>query len=348
MATPRFSTIARLPWDHVSHLPEKFEHILKIFPDNLKFAFAYGSGAFRQHGHKSTEENVVDLIFAVDNPEEFHRDNLRMNPKHYSSLKYLGPHSLASFQERWGARVYFNTLVPYQYGVLKYGVISSSSLIADLLDWEWLYISGRLHKPVLPLIVPDVLHPVRSALQVNLQSALHAALILLPDMFHEEMLYRTIAGLSYSGDFRMTFGEDRNKVNNIVRPQIEKFREIYSPLWPSLVAWAEFNTTTGRCEQDTSPAARLFHLNLLPKRLQQAVVDQWNRDGRWQDVEDVFRAAAYDTECPEIVKEAVQKIVKTSSWTQSLKNIPTAGIFKSIRYSFAKVKKMWKSLKKSS
>lgn len=30
---------------------------------------------------------------------------------------------------------------------------------------------------------------------------------------------------------------------------------------------------------------------------------EWNRDGRWQDVEDVFRAAAHDTECPELVKE---------------------------------------------
>lgn len=36
---------------------------------------------------------------------------------------------------------------------------------------------------------------------------------------------------------------------------------------------------------------------------QQTIVSEWNRDGRWQDVEDVFRAAAYDTECPEIVKE---------------------------------------------
>ena len=74
--------------------------------------------------------------------------------------------------------------------------------------------------------------------------------------------------MALPGDFRMTIGEDRNKVNNIVKPQIEKFRELYAPLWPSLAAWAEFNTATGQCEQDTSPSARLFHLNLLPKKLQ--------------------------------------------------------------------------------
>lgn len=37
--------------------------------------------------------------------------------------------------------------------------------------------------------------------------------------------------------------------------------------------------------------------------MQQTIVNEWNRDGRLQDVEDVFRAAAHDTECPELVKE---------------------------------------------
>jgi hypothetical protein len=66
----------------------------------------------------------------------------------------------------------------------------------------------------------------------------------------------------------MSFGEDRNKVKNIVTPQIGKFRELYSSLWPGLAAYAEFNTSSGRCEQDTSPGARMFHLNLLPKQIQ--------------------------------------------------------------------------------
>nr|SVE76408.1 EOG090X06VP [Daphnia longispina] len=348
MATSRlaFKTV-RLFCDTPVALTDKFRHILSLFPEDLVFAFAYGSGAFQQHGQKSTEGNVVDLILVVEDAEIFHRLNLERNAKHYSSMKYLGPHLLASFQEKWGARVYFNTLVPYKHGLLKYGVISSSALVADLLDWEWMYISGRLHKPVMPLVLPHSSHPLRSALKHNLQNAMHTALLLLPDTFQEEALYQTLAGLSYSGDFRMSFGEDRNKVKNIVRPQMEKFRELYSSFWPGLSAYAEFNTSSGRCEQDTSPSARMFHLNLLPKQIQQTIVHEWNRDGRWQDVEDVFRAAAHDTECPELVKEAVQKTVNTSSWSQSLKGIPTAGFVKAVRYGFAKISKFWKSLKKS-
>ena len=59
----------------------------------------------------------MDLILVVDDPFEFHQENMALNSKHYSALKYLGPKSVGSFQDRWGARVYFNTLVPYKYGV---------------------------------------------------------------------------------------------------------------------------------------------------------------------------------------------------------------------------------------
>ena len=59
----------------------------------------------------------MDLILVVEDPVQFHKENSLLNWKHYSTLKYLGPKSLATIQDRWGARVYFNTLVPYEYGV---------------------------------------------------------------------------------------------------------------------------------------------------------------------------------------------------------------------------------------
>ena len=61
-------------------------------------------------------------------------------------------------------------------------------------------------------------HPsLQGALNTNLSAALTAALLLLPEHFTEEQLYLNIAAISYTGDFRMVVGEDKNKVANIVR-----------------------------------------------------------------------------------------------------------------------------------
>ena len=60
------------------------------------------------------------------------------------------------------------------------------------------------------------------SLRMNLQSALHTALLLLPETFTEEALYMTLAGLSYAGDFRMVVGEDRNKGETFVSSGEEK------------------------------------------------------------------------------------------------------------------------------
>jgi translocator assembly and maintenance protein 41 len=59
---------------------------------------------------------------------------------------------------------------------------------------------------------------------------MHAALLLLPESFTEEELYTQITNLSYAGDFRMQFGEDKNKVSNIVKPNIPYFKRLYEKI----------------------------------------------------------------------------------------------------------------------
>jgi translocator assembly and maintenance protein 41 len=44
-----------------------------------------------------------------------------------------GSKAIAWLQTETGARVFFNTLVPFQDGLIKYGVIATRDLIADLL-----------------------------------------------------------------------------------------------------------------------------------------------------------------------------------------------------------------------
>ena len=43
---------------------------------------------------------------------------------------------------------------------------------------------------------------------------------------------------------------------------------------------------------------------------------EWNRDGRYRDVEEVLRSAAYDRDSEDIIHTALTKIVGRSSITQ--------------------------------
>jgi len=318
------------------------EQILSHFPQkHLKYAFAYGSGVFQQHGNLETSKNMIDFVFAVDNPVQWHSENMINNRSHYSVLSRFGPKYISYIQDNHGARVYYNTLVSCEGRLIKYGVISTRSLINDLLDWETLYVSGRLHKPVTELLHGQSDSDLSKALVANLQSAIHTALLLLPEQFSEEELFATIAGLSYTGDFRMTIGEDRNKVISIVRPNVGNFRKLYE-LHILNSKHLQWDKSKGMLQQSDDPASRYHHLNLLPKWLMFAVVNVCNSDGRHRDTEEVLRSLAKDSECREVVEGCVSSIVKYSSLSQSAKGILTAGFLKSVKYSFKKLKKMLK------
>lgn len=115
--------------------------------------------------------------------------------------------------------------------MIKYGVVSIDKLCRDLIDWETLYVAGRMHKPV-KILRDDA--RVRLANQVNLTEAVRVALLTLPEKFNEEQLFEKIAGISYVGDFRMTVGENPNKVRNIVQAQLDHFNRLYYSLLDDL------------------------------------------------------------------------------------------------------------------
>lgn len=186
---------------------------------------------------------MVDLIFAVEDPVAWHRQNLKVNKEHYSILKYFGPRAIAMVQQS-GPGLYFNpmctlkdvpsTLRDADTGVsmetshdvvVKYGVIGIDELCDDLLHWPHFYAAGRLHKPV--RVLKDH-SDVSLANDHNLDNVVKMALLCLPEEFTELDLYTTITEFSYLGDIRRNFGaENPNKVPNIVRANIDGFRRLY-------------------------------------------------------------------------------------------------------------------------
>lgn len=134
---------------------EMIQMLKSSFP-KTDFSFAYGSAVFVQpktlpysNLAKESKPKMMDFIFSVNNPLQWHQLNFGLNPEHYR-------HSLRSFKciRQW-AHSFAPAIVFFPYAkitgsdmFLKYGVISTERLIDDLRTWRSLYVAGRLHKPV--------------------------------------------------------------------------------------------------------------------------------------------------------------------------------------------------------
>ncbi len=235
--------------------------VLDVVPP-VEHAFGYGSGVFTQPLASSNETNVdevqrgsgteasvatprpttmVDFVFAVTSPKQWHAENIQRNPSHYAPhIRLLGPDAVVAIADRVGVGVHFNTLVPWR-GVrdedttarlgpgrathYKYGVVKLDTLCTDLTDWHSLFLAGRMQKPVLTISKHA---SVANALDTNLNAALATALLTLPDLFTDETLRETLCGLSYRGDLRTWFGaEDKHKVKRIAAGSTNAIDELY-------------------------------------------------------------------------------------------------------------------------
>lgn len=310
------------------------QRILQRFPRNLAYCFAYGSGVKKQSGYddKAQKDAMIDLILCVDNAYDFHAENLKRNPRDYSFIRFLGPKLIDEYQG-YAANVYCNTLIPIdKYTTIKYGVIRTQDFSDDLNDWAHLYVAGRLHKPVETLVEPKT-DELKMDIIRNRDSALHAALLMLPQEFTYFELFHAIANISYHMDFRMLIGEKKDKVKNIVEPQIGAFLKLYAPnlkKMHNVVQVPDLSAVTDtKIKQDISPATKLKHLEALPARCHMM----------FKEMNEPIEELARSSTCAKIVLGSVGNINWESSVSQTFKNIPTAGLFKAIRYGSRKFMK---------
>jgi mitochondrial translocator assembly and maintenance protein 41 len=159
-----------------------------------------------------------------------------------------------------------------------------------------------MHKP-LRIIKDDA--RVRLTQQVNLTSAVRAALLSLPAEFSEVELFERLAGISYSGDPRMFLpAENRSKVGNIVRKQTSQFKELYHRLAIGLpgVHWPAH---ASNIQQDISPLARSAHLKKLPSNLLTGVTNHYTSHTslrRELDESAYWVKLAEDSKLPDILR----------------------------------------------
>ncbi|CAN1845109.1 Phosphatidate cytidylyltransferase, mitochondrial [Linum perenne] len=190
----------------------KLSCFLKTLPP-IEFCCVYGSTL---HPNNSDKSSMIDYIIGVADPLKWHSENLKLNRDHYASwMVHLGGAKLITeVADDIGVGVHFNPYVTWNDKMVKYGVVRMHDLVQDILNWQRFYTSGRLQKPVHVLV--DNLD-VEKLNACNLRAAIAAALLILPSKFTEVLsyLYSKICSLSYMGDLRMLFAEDKNKVHFI-------------------------------------------------------------------------------------------------------------------------------------
>ncbi|TDZ46186.1 Phosphatidate cytidylyltransferase [Colletotrichum trifolii] len=363
--------------------------VMRQFKAPIVYAMAYGSGVFPQgKAARSVSDDefravhpapspalmkvqkggpkMIDFIFGVTHTQHWHSLNIREHRDHYSGIAGFGSGLVSTFQDRWGAGVYFNPYVTKKGMLIKYGVTSIDNLVTDLSTWNNLYIAGRLHKPV--KILRD--HPrVRLANQVNLISAVRTALLMLPPTFTEKELYSTIAGISYLGDPRMSLPtENKSKISNIVDNNMVSFRKLYTPLLNTLpnVDFDQGADHQARnasdpdfdpaMSQDMDPIKRGNMVRRLPKAFRsrlyfqyqkkfmvptadfKAMIDASNKEDdvsfkRRQGGGFEQRIVQDDPkELQGYIRQVIRQTVYWPAAAQSLKGFFTAGVGRSVRY----------------
>ncbi|XP_010260728.1 PREDICTED: phosphatidate cytidylyltransferase, mitochondrial isoform X3 [Nelumbo nucifera] len=356
---------------------EELASLLDVLP-RVEFCCVYGSSLLTNSHDKKT---MVDYILGVSDPMQWHSENLEMNKDHYASwMVHLGGSKLITeVADEIGVGVHFNPFVSWNDRMIKYGVVRMHDLVQDILNWERFYFSGRLQKPV-HILVDNL--DIRNVNSVNLKAAMSAALLLLPPKFTEVELYARICSLSYMGDLRMLFAEDRNKVQKIVKGQFNLFHSMYKPFLDDYAAkdllrfssWSDNHgiiIQTGTCIYHIiayyrSPLRIMIRMVLLPyhsllkdyglsaagsfvSSLPQTVRTRMGMKlGEKRKLAESGRTINEVVinsreEAAECMRKVVRRIVMVSSARQAIAGLLAAGGVNAVRYLARKMVKDWSS-----
>ncbi|KAJ0016799.1 hypothetical protein Pint_11923 [Pistacia integerrima] len=358
---------------------------LKAVP-SVEFCCVYGSTL---HPNNKDKSAMVDYILGVSDPLQWHSQNLKMNADHYASwLRLLGRAKLITqIADEIGVGVHFNPFVTWNDKMLKYGVVGMHDLVQDMLNWERFYLSGRLQKPVCLPDFPFFLYkflsfllnfcgliyqyylPISGSLvllvqvhilvdnldiantnSVNLRAALSAALLLLPSKFTQEDLFAKICSLSYMGDLRMLFAEDKKKVKRIVQGQFDLFHSMYKPFLQEYEAKdflrvSASGTDQANISQDCGLPVTCFLVSSLPPAIRSQMgmkLGEKKRINEYGRAINEFIIGSRE-EAAKCMQKVLRRTVMVSSARQAVSGLLAVGGINATRYLANKMQKAWKS-----
>ncbi|XP_028755414.1 phosphatidate cytidylyltransferase, mitochondrial-like isoform X1 [Neltuma alba] len=323
----------------------EFRSFLKILPP-VEFACVYGSSLHPNNQAKST---MTDYILGVSDPYRWHSENLKLNRNHYASwMVHLGGARLVTeVADKIGVGVHFNPFVSWNRKMFKYGVVRIDDLLQDVLCWERFYLSGRLQKPI--HIVIDNLD-IANVNSVNLRAAISAALLFLPSEFTEEDLYSKVCSLSYVGDLRMLFAEDKNKVKKIVTGQFDLFHSMYKPFLQEYEAKKLLRLSSSanrrvQVFQDCDLSAASSLVSSLPPAIRNQMGMMLGEKTKVIETGKITRDVVLSSreEAAKCLQGILRRKVMISSARQAVSGLLTSGGVNASRYLAKKMSKAWKS-----
>ncbi|RCV38506.1 hypothetical protein SETIT_8G148200v2 [Setaria italica] len=305
----------------------------------VDFCCAYGSTLLHA---RPDGTSMVDYILGVADPLHWHSENLKRNPAHYSRwMGCLGASAITGLADRIGVGVYFNPFVEWRDKRIKYGVVRMKDLAMDVLTWDRFYLSGRLQKPVHVLVDN---WDIRKVNTINLEMATSASLLLLPEEFNEYDLYAQICSLSYMGDLRMLFAEDKNKVKKIVEGSFQSFQTMYRPLLQEYIAEGLLKTSSHGQQkifrQDCGPSTTNELFSVLPWTIQRQMQGRYGSHGKEMPTRMVVSSKEMAANC---VRRALRRRVMVSSVRQAVSGLLASGGAVAAQYLGKKMAKAWQS-----